>query len=505
MMNYLGRLFVFTLLAVSVTVVTQESTTAPQPIAAQDDAACTTIVRDAVSQIGSSCAELGRDEACYGHTDVIAELTDDTLAFDADGDIVGVETLTSLVTGASDPDTGAWGVALLDIRADLPEASSNNVRLVLFGGVEVQPTPPAGIDADAPTCTVTNTIDENINLRVGPDTTFSAVDRLAPGDSLTAYGVSSDGQWIRAAEGWLFAPLTENNCAANDVPVINEASEGYFQPMQNFSLTLGAAGACDAAPDGLLVQAPTGTTANVMVNGVELRLGSTAFVTLDRASGDMIVASFDGDVVTTADGLGRRLRVGEETTIPLSSGLAAGDPTFPRPFTAPAQLITADILSLLPESISVPTPAVVRGSSVEDALTIGSPGRWLGCGSCESCGDFPTLECVTSPDGTCLWDPATCRNAFITQDGQSLKGPDVVECTAGTPGTFTLVYADRLGENFLATAFTDGIAGTSVANVDQFVLTIEYTCPSSIAETTLITAQDTLGNVLLWQTTFEPN
>ncbi|MBK9121625.1 MAG: hypothetical protein IPM16_00690 [Chloroflexi bacterium] len=35
-------------------------------------------------------------------------------------------------------------------------------------------------------------------------------------------------------------------------------------------------------------------------------------------------------------------------------------------------------------------------------------GAWGPCGSCDTCG-HPANECVTSPEGLCLWDPATCR------------------------------------------------------------------------------------------------
>lgn len=34
-------------------------------------------------------------------------------------------------------------------------------------------------------------------------------------------------------------------------------------------------------------------------------------------------------------------------------------------------------------------------------------GQWLPCGSCDTCG-HPASECVTSPEGECLWDPASC-------------------------------------------------------------------------------------------------
>lgn len=37
------------------------------------------------------------------------------------------------------------------------------------------------------------------------------------------------------------------------------------------------------------------------------------------------------------------------------------------------------------------------------------PGQWLPCGSCSTCG-HPAAECVTSPEGVCLWDPATCTS-----------------------------------------------------------------------------------------------
>lgn len=47
-----------------------------------------------------------------------------------------------------------------------------------------------------------------------------------------------------------------------------------------------------------------------------------------------------------------------------------------------------------------PPPLVPDGSGEQP------PGVWLGCGSCDTCGH--PGECVTSPTGECLWDPATC-------------------------------------------------------------------------------------------------
>ena len=44
-------------------------------------------------------------------------------------------------------------------------------------------------------------------------------------------------------------------------------------------------------------------------------------------------------------------------------------------------------------------------------------GTWQPCGSCNTCG-HPASECVTSPEGLCLWDPATCV-ASVPPDGGS--------------------------------------------------------------------------------------
>ncbi len=43
-------------------------------------------------------------------------------------------------------------------------------------------------------------------------------------------------------------------------------------------------------------------------------------------------------------------------------------------------------------------------------------GGWGACGSCNTCG-FPAEECVTSPEGECLWDPTTCRGQQPPPDG----------------------------------------------------------------------------------------
>lgn len=61
---------------------------------------------------------------------------------------------------------------------------------------------------------------------------------------------------------------------------------------------------------------------------------------------------------------------------------------------------------------NVPQGDVPPVVPIEPEVPPGEPGRppgggWGPCGSCDTCG-HPASECVTSPEGFCLWDPATC-------------------------------------------------------------------------------------------------
>lgn len=65
--------------------------------------------------------------------------------------------------------------------------------------------------------------------------------------------------------------------------------------------------------------------------------------------------------------------------------------------------VAAEDVLLSGDCVSVPfseVPPIIPGAQPTQ------PGTWGPCGSCE-CGH--PGECVTSPDGQCLWDPATCH------------------------------------------------------------------------------------------------
>lgn len=79
----------------------------------------------------------------------------------------------------------------------------------------------------------------------------------------------------------------------------------------------------------------------------------------------------------------------------------------------------------------------------------GGDGQWGACGSCNSCG-YPENECVTSPEGQCLWDPTTCRGGGAPggSDGCYGLGTQVVPNGIGTINILTpsnCIYPVRNG------------------------------------------------------------
>lgn len=215
----------------------------------QDADACTALVTEALQVVGSACAEMGRDEACYGHALVTARFQDGvSVNFDGAGDTASLVDLETLVTQTADPAGGTWGVALLSLQADLPGEVDQPLTLVLIGDAELVPA--------------------------------------VPDDSL-------DG-----VQG------------------------------QAFILRSGETSACETAPNGLLVDAPAGQRARVLVNGVELMFGSSGFLTAE-ADGALAVSGLTGAIDVRAADEAVTVSPGEQTSVPLDALAVAGPPSAP--------------------------------------------------------------------------------------------------------------------------------------------------------------------------------
>ncbi len=99
-------------------------------VSAQDD--CATFTQVAWDAAVESCADLATGTVCYGHGDISAALSLDAASFDAVGNTVSLESVTTLQLAPFDLDAGVWGIVYAAL-----EAEGGAFTVVLMGDVTV--------------------------------------------------------------------------------------------------------------------------------------------------------------------------------------------------------------------------------------------------------------------------------------------------------------------------------------------------------------------------------
>lgn len=99
---------------------------------------CPGIVADALTATNNVCSGIGRNEACYGNVRIISELADSSLVFEKQGDIVELAQVERLTLAPYNAATSAWGVALMNVQANIPNTMpGQGVTFLLFGDVDI--------------------------------------------------------------------------------------------------------------------------------------------------------------------------------------------------------------------------------------------------------------------------------------------------------------------------------------------------------------------------------
>ena len=126
---------------------------------------------------------------------------------------------------------------------------------------------------------------------------------------------------------------------------------------------------CTKVPDSaVLIQAPQGAQVAMNINGADVTLGSTAYITAELNK-DMQFAIVEGQGIITANGVTRIVQPGAQVAIPLggADGLRAnGAPSEPVPFDVAAMNLAP--FKLLDRQIVIPPP-IVPGQTVQGTDT----------------------------------------------------------------------------------------------------------------------------------------
>ncbi len=330
---------------------------------AQFDSTCAPLVEQALEAVGNNCGGLGRNSACYGFDNVGATFSREQPQdfFSQPSDLAELVQLQSLTTAPLNVDLDEWGIAVLNVQADLPDAlPGQSVTFMLFGDVTLEnAVDPAASPAAITPIDITTRVQSL--LRTRPTGIANTSAQVPPDTLLSADRISSDGQWVRVVYadlvGWLpFEAVT----SAGDLATLPTQETAPYTPMQAVRLTTNITGvSCAEAPPSLVVmQGPEQMTVNLTVNGAELNIGST--IALWTTGGQMLLAVIDGGVYTSD---GKYIPAGFISIIQLDeSGAATGSWSEPRPLTLEEWLLFEPLENipaiLLKYPINVPSELI---------------------------------------------------------------------------------------------------------------------------------------------------
>jgi hypothetical protein len=272
----------------------------PPVVSGQADI-CPALVEEALLAVGNNCTELGRNSVCYGYNQVSATFaqtqTEDFFTLPADrAELIALETIQ---TSPLDVEQSEWGIAVMDVQADLPTAlPGQGVLFLLLGDVTLENQVPAEDTSAFGPIPVTTLV--NLNLRSGPTTRANVLGSLPTGTSVIADRRSEAGDWVRVVFedliGWVSVEFVAANGDLLTLPTVDDAPLGA---MQAFRLETAITGlrCAEAPPSLLVVQGPQDVQVRLSINGLEFSLGSTAvFQTTDAET--LQIGVLDGTLET---------------------------------------------------------------------------------------------------------------------------------------------------------------------------------------------------------------
>lgn len=260
---------------------------------------CPAIVEDALEALGDNCGGMGRNEACYGYRRVDStfdfEVAPDFFA--APSDRTELASLREIRTAPLDVVSGQWGIALLNIQANIPDTLPGQaVTFLLLGDAVMENQVTAEEAPDEPVAVVTVA---RANVRSGPGLDQNVLGLVDAGVELQATAIDESGGWLRIdyedSSAWIsrqvLGPVPDDDL----LPV---ASARPPSPMQSFYFSTSTdEPECNEAPDMVAVSSRASITVDLNVNGAEISLGS--LIILKQVSEtEFTITVVEGQVVT---------------------------------------------------------------------------------------------------------------------------------------------------------------------------------------------------------------
>lgn len=352
------RMFVPVLLAVVIFLLLSSGLTGAQP------SECLALVQEAFTSLTETCAAAPGNSACFGRSASATMADGSAASFASPGDVLELANLQTIQTAPLDSANDSWGLALLNVHANVPRAlSEQGLKFLMLGDVQLE----NAVAADAaftPVEAMAITSVVPANLRSAPSTDAQVLGNAPVGTELMADGRTPDGAWVRVSKDGQTAWISRQIVTATggDIETLPAIGADTQSSMQSFILSSGAdSPACaDAPPSMLVLQAPGGVTARVLVNGIEIRFDST--IALRVVDGKLRVTALGGSTSVTR----LPLPPGFALDVPLTPDgrAAAGTASGVRPITEDERQAFTLVAGALPQGIvyaplDVPSAAAV--------------------------------------------------------------------------------------------------------------------------------------------------
>jgi LysM repeat protein len=297
MMEYvmsLRRLAVMVVLVIGMSVLLR-----PVPTVAQtSNPACPALVELALSQVGNNCADLGRNSACYGFNKLTATFNQsvDPKTFTRPADRSDLATFQTIQTAPLDLGLGQWGIAVMNVQANVPETLPGQaVTFLLLGDSDIEN---AVKPSDSGVQAVTVILQAATDLRSSADPASAVIGQLAAGTVVDANAISEDGSAIRLKTdnggGWVNRDAVNANPSLDKLPKVKANSDS---PMQSFYFRTRPGGNldCTQTPSVLTIQSPQHIKVNLTANGANIEMGSLITLQVLPDGVTMQLTTLEGD------------------------------------------------------------------------------------------------------------------------------------------------------------------------------------------------------------------
>ncbi len=169
---------------------------------------CSPVMLQAVESANRRCRSLDTNQMCYGNA--LAEARSQpgisNFEFSKPGDVIDLETLSTLRLSATNPANNQWGIVLMQVHAEVRNLGRDDVTLLLFGDVDIENQYQDFSDGVPANVNVGNDV---LNIRRSPGIDSPIIERLEEGIEVRVIDgprVADDLTWwnirVNGMTGW---------------------------------------------------------------------------------------------------------------------------------------------------------------------------------------------------------------------------------------------------------------------------------------------------------------